>query len=326
MTRALNNATNRFSSAAAFATLGPGDPSALGSMKAFRTLSFAALLVAPWTGCQSPGGDSDGVEPSSGNPSGKADSFEGDDRTRVLESADPRAPEWAASVALLTTRIASDATADVPTLESRFDLCPEERFASDPFLGHCSAFLVAPDVMATAAHCIAQHPCENTQVLFGFNDAERNDDLASFETEDLYQCVHAFVVPEDDIALIRLDRRVEGRAAFEIEASAAGQAVALVGHPLGGRTTVDLSGIIASRGERRLFTTLDTFSGHSGSPVLSLDSGRVVGVHTSGAGHSVKQESLDSCAVLAECRPNAFTDCLAGATDAALLPFEAAGL
>lgn len=272
-------------------------------------------------GCQ-PSSDEDAGSPDAGSPDGKADSFEDDDRTRVLDSADPRAPEWAASVAILSSRISSDGTADVPTLEERFDLCPGERFASDPFLGHCSAFLVGPDLVATAAHCLEQHACEDTRIVFGFNDAERNDDLGFLEPEELYGCAETFVSAEDDVALIRLDRVVQDRVPMQPAAGFEGQRVALVGHPLGGRATVDLSGVIQSWDGRRLSTTLDTFSGHSGAPVLSLDSGQVVAVHTSGAGYNLTQASGDSCSSLKVCQPGEFVDCLAGATNVALLPFD----
>lgn len=286
-----------------------------------HTTPLLAVFASSLLGCQ-PSSDEDAGSSDAGSPDGKADSFEDDDRTRVLDSADPRAPEWAASVAILSSRIASDGSADVPTLEERFDLCPGERFASDPFLGHCSAFLVGPDLVATAAHCLEQHACEDTRIVFGFNDAERNDDLDFLEPEDLYGCTETFVAAEDDVALIRLDRAVQDRAPLQPAQGFEGQRVALLGHPLGGRATVDLSGVIQSWDGRRLSTTLDTFSGHSGAPVLSLESGQVVAVHTSGAGYNVTQASADSCSSLKVCQPGEFVSCLASATNVALLPFD----
>lgn len=286
-----------------------------------HTTPLLALFASSFLGCQ-PASDEDGASPDAATPGGKADSFEDDDRTRVLDSTDPRAADWAASVAILSSRISADGTADVPTLEERFDLCAGERFASDPFLGHCSAFLVGPDLVATAAHCLEQHGCEDTRIVFGFNDAERNDDLSSLDPEELYRCTETFVAEQDDVALIRLDRVVQGRVPLQPAEGFEGQRVALVGHPLGGRATVDLSGVIQTWDERRLSTTLDTFSGHSGAPVLSLDSGQVVAVHTSGAGYNLTQASGGSCSSLKECRPTEFVSCLAGATNVALLPFD----
>ncbi|MBV1859429.1 MAG: serine protease [Nannocystaceae bacterium] len=281
---------------------------------------LAALVAASCLGCQSTD-QADESLPAATDPGGKSDSFEGDDRTSVLDSLDPRAPGWAMSVALLTTRIGPDSTAEVPTLGERFDLCTGERFASDPFLGHCTAFLVGPDLVATAAHCLAQHSCDTTQILFGFNDAERNDDIGFLASEDIYRCDTSFLAEDDDIALIRLDRIVEDRVPVPLGETFPGRRVGLVGHPLGGRATVDLSGIVESSTERRISTTLDTFSGHSGSPVFDLDSGEVVAIHTSGAGFNL-EPSAASCSRLASCHPGEFEDCLAGATNVDLLPFE----
>ncbi len=281
--------------------------------------SLAALAAVLWLGCQ-PANQGSELAPEMIDPGGKSDSFGEDDRTLVLDSLDPRAPQWAMSVALLTTRIGPDATAQVPTLGERFDLCSGERFASDPFLGHCTAFLVGPNLIATAAHCLDQHSCETTQILFGFNDAERNDDTSFLDPDDLYRCEASLRAEDHDVALIRLDRVVEDRTPLSLGESFGGQRVGLVGHPLGGRATVDLSGVVDNWTPQRIATSLDTFSGHSGSPVFDLETGHVVAVHTSGAGYSL-DPSEGSCARFASCQPTEFENCLAGATNVGLLPF-----
>ncbi len=253
------------------------------------------------------------------SPTGKGDSFAEDDRTSVVESRDPRAPIWAESVALLTSRLSPEGFAVVPTLEERFDLCPGEPFAEDPFLGHCSAFLVGPQTLATAGHCLDQHPCEHTWVLFGYNDAEGNDDVLALDTEHLYRCSDT-TRAGGDVALLHLDRVVSERPVLELGVAYEGTRVAMVGHPLGGRATVDLSGMLETVRDFRIESTLDTFSGHSGSPILDLDSGHVVAVHTHGAGLSIAPDPVDGCSRLASCQPDAFQDCLARGTTADQLP------
>lgn len=258
----------------------------------------------------------DAVSASAG---GKADAFEEDNRTTVLESEDPRAIRWARSVAILSSRIADDNTASVPTLDERFDFCEGERFASDPFLGHCTAFLVAPTLVATAGHCLDQHACERTTILFGFNDAEGNDDVGDLDASRTYRCVADVRAEGHDVAIIELDRPVTGREPLLLGIADEGDTVALVGHPLGGRATVDLSGTVEERTERSLSTTLDTFSGHSGAPVIGLDTGDVVGVHVGGGGFSVVQ-GPSGCHVQQTCEPNEQRRCLAFASEASTLP------
>lgn len=282
-----------------------------------RNVLLFALAGIVVTGCQD--GAIGSADPGPGSVGGKADSFEDDDRTTVSESTDPRAARWAASVALLTSRIDDDNTASVPDLQERFDLCEGERFASDPFLGHCSAFLVGPMLVATAGHCLEQHACERTTVMFGFNDVERNDDITDLDVEQTYHCRAQSVDEEHDVALIELDRPVIGREPFEFGEASEGDSVALVGHPLGGRTTIDLSGTIEARTELQMSTTLDTFSGHSGAPVISLDTGRAVGIHVAGGGFSVIQSEA-GCHVQSTCIPSEFRDCLGTATDVRALP------
>ena len=288
-----------------------------------RLVQLVASIVVVLAGCQDPATDASSSPTSVG---GKADSFGEDDRTSVLDSEEPRARQWASSVALLTSKISAENTASVPTLKERFDLCEGERFGSDPFLGHCTAFLVAPNIVATAGHCLDQHACERTKILFGYNDDERNDDIGALDAEHTYTCVDEFRADDIDVALIELDRAVLDRDPLRIGTPTEGDAVALVGHPLGGSATVDLSGTIVQSLLEKFQTTLDTFSGHSGAPILDLVSGNVVGVHVRGAGFSVVQRDSESCNELNTCVPGEFDDCLASGIDALELPFAQAGL
>lgn len=286
-------------------------------------VQLAASLVLVFAACQDPAADTSSSPTSAG---GKADSFGEDDRTSVLDSEEPRATQWASSVALLTSKIDAENTASVPTLSERFDLCEGEKFESDPFLGHCTAFLVAPNMVATAAHCLEQHACDQTKVLFGYNDDERNNDIQALDPEHTYACLREFRADDIDVALIELDRPVLDRAPLRVSTANEGDAVALVGHPLGGSATVDLSGTIVQSLLEKFQTTLDTFSGHSGAPIFDLVSGSVVGVHVRGAGFSVVQRDSESCNELNTCVPGEFDDCLASAIDTLELPFAQAGL
>lgn len=310
-------------SISAHAPPGPDEP-AQGRRQSVSTNQAGALLgllvLATSVGCESEAAPLEDSMPP-GVP-GKSDSFGPDDRTSVAESSDPRAVDWAGSVAILSVR---PLDVPVPSLQERFGFCEDQPFLDEPFMGHCTGFLIGPSLLATAAHCLEQHPCERTQVVFGVNDVERNAP-PSVEGSSVFRCVDAHLNEAADVALVELDREVF-RPAMTLEVAREGQAVALVGHGLGSSSTVDLSGVIHSFDGQWIRSSLDTFSGHSGSPIIALDSGSVVGVHVAGPNASVVQRDGAPCNVLRECDPAAVdTDaCLASASNPAALPFADAG-
>src|SRR5262245_5518117 len=49
-------------------------------------------------------------------------------------------------------------------LSERLNVCPDERFATQPANADCSATLIAPDIMLTAGHCI--NSCGDSRFVF----------------------------------------------------------------------------------------------------------------------------------------------------------------
>ena len=48
------------------------------------------------------------------------------------------------------------------------NLCPNEKFCEQPTGAFCSGFLVAPDIIATAGHCVNEGNVTNIRFVFGF--------------------------------------------------------------------------------------------------------------------------------------------------------------
>ena len=48
------------------------------------------------------------------------------------------------------------------------DLCQTERFRDQPIGAFCSGFLVAPDIIATAGHCVNANTLGSCRFVFGF--------------------------------------------------------------------------------------------------------------------------------------------------------------
>ena len=82
-----------------------------------------------------------------------------DNRLDWFEAPGRTTEYWArASLALMySSRLFEDGDDFViqgPTYQETANLCPGESFASQPSAAFCSGFLVAPDIVVTAGHCV----------------------------------------------------------------------------------------------------------------------------------------------------------------------------
>lgn len=175
------------------------------------------------------------------------------------------------------------------------DLCPGERFAGQPRAAHCTAFLVGPDLVATAGHCVqSQEQCAATNVVFGFTaDANGGNARTTVPASAVYGCVDLIAQTfsggprDDDWALFRVDRLVTGRSPLAVRRSGAvssSAALVTIGHPLGLPLKVATNGAVRENELTlpKFGTNLDASPGNSGSPVIDRATGLVEGVLSSG--------------------------------------------
>lgn len=232
--------------------------------------------------------------------------FGQDDRVAVF----PGSP-WAklgrsTAVAVLSSNIAPSASnpnlLDLETTPLSEGVCKDEKFASDTSLSYaCSGFLVGPDLMVTAGHCMTNFGetkdetamyCEAYGWLF---DYQRNSSgltkTKGLDKDLYYKCkkiiyaVKEETYPYRDYALVQLDRPVKDREPLKLAARSpgVGEAVSMLGHPLG--TPLKLSWnarVLIDNPERQSqITTLDAFEGNSGSAVFN-SAGEVTGILVGG--------------------------------------------
>jgi hypothetical protein len=167
-----------------------------------------------------------------------------------------------------------------------YPLCQDESFRGQPVAlgGFCSAFLVGPDMIATAGHCVPAGP---KYIAFGF-DLESGGRIPA---NNLYRVTSAIANNAEreesaDFALYRLDRAVEGRTPFSVDYSAmveVGDPVHLIGHPSSLPQKLTLNGTVLGRLEGLLMMNLDAYGGNSGSPVVNSETGQVVGIFRGGS-------------------------------------------
>jgi hypothetical protein len=174
--------------------------------------------------------------------------------------------------------------------------CPGERFWDQPVAGHCTAFLVGPDMVVTSGNCAeTAADCQDTAFVFGFEMLDATTFRDHFDDDDVYFCeeiVERVNTNEDDWGIIRLDRPVEPgvdgrlplpiRTSGAVESDPAVEALFMTGHTggmpmkiVGGPTPVGETGLSGAT-VRQAFdsyfeTNVDAYNGNSGSPVFSLD-------------------------------------------------------
>lgn len=205
------------------------------------------------------------------------------------------------------TDYAASARQCVPDLAACPDLCPDEPFRDQLSVGHCTGFLVGPDLFATAGHCLANVPCSNTAIVFGY-EVRRAADGTPTPNErglDTYHCAEVVAAEHGaastpDWALLRLDRPALDRVPLCLERSATpaqGASLVLMGFPMGLPLKTDSGGKVSQVDQDGLHfeMTTDSYSGNSGSAVLDAANGHVIGVLTRGPTYAFAVSPGETC-------------------------------
>lgn len=213
------------------------------------------------------------------------------------------------------------------TLGQSQNLCSGEAYADQPTAPICSGFLVGPDLMVTAGHCYKafstpEEVCKNFAWVFDYNmKSQSHDPNRNIPASNVYTCksiVEAQLSSTMDFGIIRLDRKVVGRAPLKIRESgkiSSSTELVVIGHPTGLPTKVSPKGKVTKNTEvTKISTTLDTFHGNSGSAVFDARSGLVEGILIQGKTDYYRPSingNARSCQVVNKCDDNA-NNCSAG--------------
>ena len=174
-----------------------------------------------------------------------------------------------------------------PSFWAKESLCKDEPFREQKMVAQCSAFLIAPDIVATAGHCIRdEHHCKT--LAFVFDVGMSSDDFDyQIPKSNFYSCGELIERVEDsgtkvDYALIRLNKKVSDRTPLKYRTSGkvmSGSEMAVIGHPYGIPKKFTDNGFIIQNNHPAYFSAdLDTYSYNSGSPVINVDTYEVEGI------------------------------------------------
>jgi hypothetical protein len=173
--------------------------------------------------------------------------------------------------------------------EQTLSFCPGEKFIDQPNPAMCSGFLIGPDLIVTAGHCVTlENFCQDYQWVFDFKVDESTQTAGlDIKNENIYSCKKVISAGLDmnlglDFALVQVDRDVTGRVPVEIHADSMvseHQELVVIGGPSGLPIKV-AGGAIVRRSVHPFFfsANLDTFQGNSGSAVFNVDTGEVEGI------------------------------------------------
>lgn len=170
---------------------------------------------------------------------------------------------------------------------------PNVKFLDQPTVADCSGFLIAPDILVTAGHCIrSQEDAENVVWVFDYTsesdfiDGNRLD----FKKSNVYEVESVISTVLDntsktDYAILKLKRQSE-RAPYRFRTS--GEVleqgpIYTIGSPTGLPLKFSTNAIVTDNSPKQWFKSdIDAFPGNSGGPVFDQN-GFLEGILVRGA-------------------------------------------
>lgn len=216
-----------------------------------------------------------------------------DDRMDIYESSDSLMRELSRSVAsqiLASYYTEKDGsyTLKAKTLAESEGICPSERFANQLSAASCTGFLISPDTLVTAGHCVSTPgECQHRLWFFDFASTTMEKKSFTFTRNQVFRCTkiiaHEYNESNmNDFAVIKLDRPVAGRSGLKFRTSGKvsdDATFTVIGNPSGLPLKIT-SGAKMRNNQNAIFfdTNSDTYGGNSGSPVIDSKTGIVEGI------------------------------------------------
>lgn len=231
-----------------------------------------------------------------------------DDRLDYYESSDSSMKKLSKGVAaqIRDTNLVLENGEIILKSKTLFDkgICADEPFSKQPAAANCSGFLIKPDVLVTAGHCVTSLlSCENFSWVFDYVNTVDEKSNFSFRPEQVYKCVEIIKREKNsttgsDFAVLRLDRPVLNRTILPIREVGSVNPDAVfttIGFPSGLPLKITTGGVMRDNSKEHFFVlNSDTYHGNSGSPVIDTRTGLVEGILVRGDTDFV-ESSEDGC-------------------------------
>jgi V8-like Glu-specific endopeptidase len=173
-----------------------------------------------------------------------------------------------------------------PTLKER-GICESERFSNQLTGANCSGFLVGPDLLVTAGHCITKFTdCLSNKWVFDYKVDHEEQNKMEIPVSNIYSCRRIIsrslnTTTKEDYALIKLSRPVRDRHPLKFRTSgkvAVGDPLVVIGHPTGLPTKIADGAQVRRLQPKFFIANLDTYGGNSGSAVFNVNTLEVEGI------------------------------------------------
>ncbi|SDH01163.1 trypsin-like peptidase domain-containing protein [Winogradskyella thalassocola] len=170
---------------------------------------------------------------------------------------------------------------------------PNVKFLDQPTVGSCTGFLIAPDIMVTAGHCINSMEDANRSVwVFDYtNESDFIDgNRLNFKSENIFEVesIIASTFDDDtnnDYAILKLKRQSD-RAPYRFRTSGTvleNGAINTIGCPTGLPLKFSTDAVVVDNSPSNWFkSNIDSFPGNSGGPVFDQN-GFIEGILVRGA-------------------------------------------
>ena len=165
------------------------------------------------------------------------------------------------------------------------------RFLDQPTFGSCTGFMISPDLMVTAGHCIDYGNYKDWSVVFDYTSEQKFEPLVKggnkigykkyISSSDLYKVKEVLTTKLDentssDYCVVRLDRPVTRRpfrfrTAYKVPYT---DEMTTIGSPKGlPLKKVEGAKVVRNLSDEYFVTDLDGFPGNSGGPVFNSSEG-----------------------------------------------------
>jgi hypothetical protein len=200
-----------------------------------------------------------------------------------------------------------DGTSTLSTVDHGPDnnLCQSEPFFDQPTAPHCSGFIVGPDLIATAGHCVDESDVTDTRFVHGFWMETASNARTTIDNDDIYSGAEIVErsVGTSDWAVVRINERVTDHRYAEVRRAgqiADDRPVHVIGHPSGLPLKFAGGASVRDNSSDVFFVAnLDTYGGNSGSAVFDNRTHNVEGILVRGEQDYVRSD--EGCLVSNTC-------------------------
>lgn len=186
------------------------------------------------------------------------------------------------------------------SLKASQQLCDGINFGRQKSSANCSGVLIAPDVVATAGHCVREisddnniPPLNKLYFVFGYHVKRENGiGTQKFSQNQIYtgkEIISGALYNDKDWAIIKLNRPVDPTVAQPVKLIKKHNVqlhdkIYVIGYPSGLPLKYAPNAEVRDNSHPDYFkANLDTFGGNSGSPVFDQKTNELIGILVRGA-------------------------------------------